>query len=110
MAELERLAVVVGDENHRAQAEAEARARVFIELHAAEYLERLQRGEMGAAAFYLGDLRRGSEVDPWRLVVAVAARALAVRDVAAVPGQAGAGTEPAQAAVPAAVTEREGHG
>ena len=35
-------------------------AGLFLELHAAEYLDRLSRGESGAATAYLGGLRHGS--------------------------------------------------
>ena len=86
MAELAHLAVVVGDENHRARVEAEARTRVFLELYASEYLDRLRRGEAGAAGAYLGGLRRNSGVDPWALIGAVAAQALAVREPGAEVG------------------------
>jgi hypothetical protein len=78
MAEVAHLAVVVGDENHRARLEAEGRARTFNELYASEYLDRVRRGEIGAARAYLGSLRHSSGADPWVLLEVVAARVLAV--------------------------------
>jgi hypothetical protein len=106
MPELAHLAVVVGDERHRARTEAEGLVRTFNELHAAEYLDRLRRGEAGAAAAYLGGLRRNSGVDPWVLLEVVAARAL----VASEPGSGVAGPEPVQAAAMVAAPERREDG
>lgn len=103
------LAVVVGDEQHRGRLEAEALEGVFLDLDAAEYLDRLRRGETGAATAWLGELRRGSGVDPWRLIEAVAKRALTVCEavVESGPGQDPAAAEVAQAAASAVVTERQ---
>jgi hypothetical protein len=105
VAETGHLAVVVGDENHRARTEAEALARVFTELHAGQYLARVRRGETGAATAYLGGLRRGSEVDPWALLEEVAARALAISGTEGGSVLETAGAEHAAAAVPAAAPE-----
>ena len=109
MADPAHLAVVVGDERHRARNEAEALVLTFNELYAAEYLDRLRRGEPGAAAVYLGGLRRNSGVDPWALVEVVAVRAIEARSGGGDPegGADGAGAEPAEAAAMVAAPERE---
>jgi hypothetical protein len=94
-------AVAVGDENHRARAEAETLARRFAEMHVSEYVGRLRRGDAGAADRYLRGLRYEADVDPWLLVACIGAR------YAAGLGGSGPDQEPVEASAPAAAAERE---